>query len=356
MDCKHIVITGGAGFVGSSLCLLFKQHYEQVQVTALDNLMRRGSELNLPRLRKAGVSFMHGDIRQPGDLADIPAFDLLIDCSAEPSVHAGAAGGPSTVIDINLNGTIHCMEAARKNDAALLFLSTSRVYPIDPIRHLSLEETDTRFEMASLQTVAGVSANGIAETFPLEGARSFYGTTKLAAEYFLHEYAYSYNMPVMINRCGVIAGPWQMGKIDQGVVTLWAARHLFGKPLKYIGFGGAGKQVRDILHVNDLFALIEKQCAGLHTWNGQIFNAGGGRPVSASLLELTEICRDVTGCEIPITAEPETSAVDIPVYITDNSKIIDAYGWKPEKSVHDIITDIVRWIQDHRDSLEGILS
>ena len=113
-------------------------------------------------------------------------------------------------------------------------------------------------------------------------------------------------MPAIINRCGVLAGPWQMGKVDQGVITLWVARHVFGLPLKYIGYGGLGKQVRDVLHVNDLFDLIVLQMSSPESWDGRIYNVGGGREVSVSLLELTELCRRATGREVPIGRVPET--------------------------------------------------
>ena len=113
------------------------------------------------------------------------------------------------------------------------------------------EEQSTRFVWTTEQNAPGFSAEGIAEDFALNGARSLYGATKLAAELLLQEYAYSYRMPVLVNRCALLAGPWQMGKVDQGVITLWVARHAYGLPLRYTGFGGQGKQVRDVLHIED---------------------------------------------------------------------------------------------------------
>ena len=128
-------------------------------------------------------------------------------------------------------------------------------------------------------------------------------------------------MAAIINRCGVLAGPWQMGKVDQGVVTLWVARHAFGQPLRYIGFGGLGKQVRDVLHVDDLFDLLLLQMARPARWDGRVYNVGGGNDVSASLLELTEICRRETGREIPIAEVPETSSVDLRIYVGDSRRV-----------------------------------
>ena len=336
MQFRHILITGGAGFVGSSLAILFRESFPDTKITAFDNLKRRGAELNLVGLKQVGAEFIHGDIRCREDLESISDFDLLIDCSAEPSVHAGIHGSPFGVIQHNLIGTINCIETARKQNAAFIFLSTSRIFPIETINLLETEETETRFAWAGKENIPGFSTAGIAEDFPLKGARSIYGATKLSAELLLKEFNYSYNMPIMINRCGVLAGPRQMGKADQGVVTLWVARHEFNKSLKYIGFEGSGKQVRDMLHVQDLFQLIIKQFQRLETWDARVYNVGGGNEMSTSLKELTRICEKVTGKSIPIEPVTETSAVDIKIFITDSSKVKNEFNWKPEKTVDDI--------------------
>jgi CDP-paratose 2-epimerase len=354
MQFRHILITGGAGFAGSSLATLFKERFEGVKVTAFDNLMRRGSELNLAHLRKCSVDFVHGDVRCRDDFQALGKFDLLIDCSAEPSVHAGTSGSPRKVIDINLSGTVNCLEVARENGASVLFLSTSRVYPIEPIRNLNYTETKTRFELDAKQSLPGVSAKGIAENFPLEGARSFYGSTKLASEQFLQEYVYNCGMRGLINRCGLLTGPHQMGKVDQGVITLWLARHIYQKPLKYIGFGGTGKQVRDLLHIRDLFDLIVKQIKQPDCWNGSVFNAGGGREVSVSLQELTSFCQTITGKKVAVTPQPETTAVDIPVYLTDNTKAEKQFGWRPARNVEETLRDIAEWIEQNKTELESV--
>jgi CDP-paratose 2-epimerase len=171
----------------------------------------------------------------------------------------------------------------------------------------------------------------------------------------LREYAYAYGLPLLINRCGIIAGPWQMGKVDQGVVTLWAASHLFRKKLSYTGFGGKGKQVRDILHVSDLSGLILKQLDRPDVWDGRVYNVGGGYEVSASLLELTEFCIAATGNKVPIAATKETSAVDLRIYISDARKAQNEFSWKPEKGVEQIVVDIISWAKSNRSQLESIL-
>jgi len=271
-------------------------------------------------------------------------------------VLAGYGGAPDYVIDTNLMGTVNCLNYARQHDAAAIFLSTSRVYPMETIRTLRYRESDTRFELENEQPVAGVSAKGLSEHFPLEGARSLYGATKLCSELLLNEYADMYGLRAVTNRCGVLTGPWQMGKVDQGVIVLWAARHLYGGALKYIGYGGTGKQVRDILHIHDLFELVLHQVQHIDTLKGSLFNVGGGREVSVSLCELTALCEAATGNKITIAAEPDTRTADIPLYITDNSKVTAATGWAPKISPAAIMEDIVRWLREHEDSLRPVLS
>ncbi|HEY9246818.1 MAG TPA: NAD-dependent epimerase/dehydratase family protein, partial [Candidatus Methanoperedens sp.] len=242
-----ILITGGAGFVGSNLAIEFAKNKKDYTIIALDNLRRRGSELNIPRLKEYGIQFIHGDIRNREDFEGIGDADLVIECSAEPSVLAGYDSSPDYLLNTNLLGTINCLEYARKCRADVVFLSTSRVYPVKTINSLGYIERKTRFELAGEHEIPGVSSRGYSEDFPLSGSRTLYGTTKLASELILQEYIEMYGLRGVINRCGVLTGSWQMGKIDQGVVVLWAAKHHYGQPLSYIGYGGKGKQVRDIL-------------------------------------------------------------------------------------------------------------
>lgn len=351
---QTILITGGAGFVGSHLAILLKSHYADKRVICLDNLKRRGSELNLPRLKKHGVEFVHGDIRNREDLWALPKIDKILECSAEPSVLAGLDGSPDYLIQTNLAGTLNCLELARRDNSDFIFLSTSRVYPIAIINSLKYQEHETRFELLDDQTIPGVSSAGYSEDFPLCGVRSLYGATKMASELFIEEYVHTYGIRAIINRCGVLTGPWQMGKVDQGVVVFWAANHLFQKPLSYFGYGGEGKQVRDILHVRDLFALLQIQMEKIADLNGQVFNVGGGRKVSVSLQELTEICRQLTGNRVAIDKQLADRTADIRIYLTDNTKVTDQTGWQPQISPEEIMTEIIQWLSDHKETLRGI--
>jgi len=352
---KSLLITGGAGFVGSALALQFKQAYPECRVIAFDNLKRRGSELNLPRLRDGGIEFVHGDIRNQEDFDALPPVEAIIEASAEPSVLAGLTSAPDYLINTNLGGTINCLNYARKHDAAFVFLSTSRIYPINQIDAIKLEEAPTRFEVSAEQDFAGISPRGLAENFPLEGYRSLYGATKLCSEYLIQEYQHFYNLRTVINRCGVLTGPWQMGKVDQGVIVLWVARHFWKQPLGYFGFGGTGKQVRDILHVDDLFELVQYQLQNLDQMTGKILNVGGGREVSVSLQELTEICQRVTGNTVPIASQAENRQADIALYLTDNTRVTELTGWQPKRSAEQIVTEVYHWLRENETQLKPIL-
>ncbi|HVD98524.1 MAG TPA: NAD-dependent epimerase/dehydratase family protein [Cytophagaceae bacterium] len=352
-----ILITGGCGFVGSSMAISIKKKYPSYEVIAFDNLKRRGSELNIPRLKAAGIQFIHGDIRNKEDF-DVftEKLDVILEASAEPSVLAGINSTPDYLVNTNLTGTINCLYLAQKHKANFIFLSTSRIYPIENIEKAAFTETATRFSFAEKQPQPGISEKGIAEQFPLEGYRSLYGATKLASELMIHEFNHFYGIKTVINRCGVLTGPWQMGKVDQGVMVLWVARHFWKKNLSYIGYGGKGKQARDVLHVDDLFRLIDHQMHNMEKVNGEIYNVGGGNEISVSLQELTAICEKVTGNKISIQEVSENRQADIRIYVTDNTKVTAATGWKPEISVEKIVEDIYQWLKTNENQLNDILN
>jgi CDP-paratose 2-epimerase len=352
---ETILITGGCGFVGSNLALKLRQDYPSVKIIALDNLKRRGSELNISRLKEQNIEFIHGDIRNPEDFNDIGEISVLIEAAAEPSVLSGINSTPDYVLNSNLVGTINCLNFATKNKAKFIFLSTSRVYPIKALNEISYTEGISRFEISKQQSIIGVSEKGINEQFPIQGARSFYGTSKLSSELLIQEYTEFYNLKSVINRCGVITGPWQMGKIDQGVVVLWLAKHFWKNDLSYIGFGGTGKQLRDIIHINDLYDLVKIQLNDIEKFNNQIFNVGGGNDVSVSLQELTAHCEEITGNKINIHQVKENRLADIPIYITDNSKITETCGWAPKIGAKQTLTTIFDWIKNNEQLVKQLL-
>jgi CDP-paratose 2-epimerase len=350
-----ILITGGAGFIGSNLALCFANGSDAA-IVAFDNLHRRGSELALPRLRASGVDFVHGDVRNPEDFGILPPVDLVIECSAEPSVHAGYDSGARYLVNTNLLGTINCLDYARRCGAAVIFLSTSRVYSIAALRALPLRHEGSRLALLPGEHGPGWSGRGISEDFPISGPRSLYGATKLASELLIEEYGAAYRLNGIVNRCSVITGPWQMGKVDQGFFALWAARHCYSGALGYSGFGGMGFQVRDVLHVADLYELISLQAHALEAHAGKVYNVGGGPEISISLAELTELCSARTGRHLQLGSDPVTRPADVPFYVTDSTRVRAATGWAPTKSVVMILDEILEWLGENRPVLAPILA
>ncbi len=352
---KNILILGGSGFVGSQLAKRLKSHNPKASILAIDNLKRRGSELNLADFKKLGIDFSHADIRVSSDLFDLSGnFDLVIDCSAEPSVLAGLNSAPNYLLQTNLMGTLNVLEFVRQRAKKLLFLSTSRVYSIQPLTEIKLNESESRFDANAKQEIAGVNNQGISEIFPTHLARSLYGASKLCSEQLIQEYNYTYGTETLINRCGVIAGPGQFGKTDQGVFTLWVAKHFFKGQLTYTGFGGQGKQVRDLLHPEDLFDLVVKQINDSKPWKAETYNVGGGLACSTSLKELTQLAIESTGNKISIESKPTTTSVDIPWYVTDSTKASKYYQWSPKHTAKSIVGDITNWIRENQRSLEPL--
>jgi CDP-paratose 2-epimerase len=354
---ETVLVTGGAGFIGSHLAIGLKTKFPDSHVIAFDNLKRRGSELNLGRLRDAGVRFVHGDVRCAEDLSSLSrAPQLVVECSAEPSAQAGYGESPEYLINTNLVGCINCLEICRRHRADLLFLSSSRVYPYVLLNRMKIIEDATRFRLAAGETLPGVSDWGISEDFSLRGARTLYGASKLASELLIEEYADAYGVRTIINRCGLVTGPGQMAKLDQGVFGLWMAAHHFQLPLRYIGFGGQGKQVRDFLHVEDLKDLILLQIESFDRYAGEIFNAGGGPQFSLSLRECTALCREITGNVIPLGEDRETRRGDVKLYVTDHRRISELSGWRPIRDARATLGDIHAWMSKETATLEPLFT
>ena len=314
--------------MGSNLAVRFAS--EGYGVTVLDNLSRKGSETLRDRVVARGIRFVQGDVRNPEDLNSLKdEFSLMIECSAEPSVLVGTQGKDARyLLDVNLQGAINCFEWARERRVPVIFLSSSRIYPYDRLNACQYREAGTRYEFVG--GCAGVTSTGVSIDMPLSGIRSLYGASKLSAEFILKEYAAQYDLPAIIDRCGVIAGPWQLGKVDQGVVTFWLANHYFKKPLTYIGFGGEGKQVRDLLHIDDLSDLVLEQAGRLvadkPAYRGEIFNVGWSIHSHLSLKETTAICRELTGHMIEIGSVLENRPADVIWFMTDNGITEDVFG------------------------------
>jgi len=353
----RILITGGAGFVGSELAVRFSEKNHRVVV--MDNLVRRGSETNLERLARHGVEFVHGDVRNPEDFENLPAgIEFICDVSAQPSV---VSGYRNPVFDLTNNslGVIRVLEFARNHRCPLIFFSTNRVYLVNKLLELPRREAETRIEWdpdacntlpATRRPLGFDPIHGVSEDLAVDGGlRTVYGLSKLIADLSCQEYAHSFDMPVVINRFGVIAGTGQFAKLDQGWVVWWAIAHYFKLPLKYIGWNG--KQVRDVLFLDDVCALVELQMSQMNRFRGDIFNLGGGAANSLSLREGTRLLEKKLGHGTNISVEDTVRKGDLPIYFTDNRKAAAQLHWKPAVSLEQGFDKILDWIGGNEDAL-----
>ncbi len=349
-----ILITGIAGFVGSRLAQYFKLNNESIEIIGIDNLSRKGSEYNLPLLKKLGCTFIHGDIRSKEDVEELPKTDWIIDCAANPSVLAGINGGTSQLVNHNLGGTLHLLEKCRKDNSGLIMLSTSRVYSIEALCEIPLKSNESSFVVdAAKQFPIGFTAAGITNKFATTAPISLYGATKLASEVMAMEYSYAFNIPVWINRCGVIAGAGQFGKIDQGIFSFWIYQWLMQKPLSYIGFEGSGHQVRDFFSPSDLGNLISKQVSSEAKNIPKIINVGGGLETSMSLKQLNHYCVEKFGFQKEIIQSKESRPFDIPYYVTDNADALKYWNWQPQDTKKQILDGIFDWANANKTLIES---
>jgi CDP-paratose 2-epimerase len=338
----RILITGICGFAGSTLARDLREHRENLEIVGIDNLSRKGSETNLPLLRENGIDVRVGDVRNRADLDAFGNVDWLIDAAANPSVLAGVDGKTSSaeLLDHNLVGTIPMLEFCHSRSIPFTLLSTSRVYGIHEMRKIRLETEGTRFVPEAGQSIPGFSANGIAENFSTEPPVSLYGASKRCAELLALEYSETFGFPVWVNRCGVLAGAGQFGKPDQGIFSYWihswAGRH----PLKYLGFGGNGHQVRDCLHPKDMVPLLWKQYdAGSDPEKPRIVNLSGGIESATSLADLSAWCSANIGGN-DVVRDGGDRLFDIPWVVLDHSLASYAWDWKPQTSRDAILRDI----------------
>ena len=340
-----ILITGGCGFVGSNLCIFIKKNISKAKVYSLDNLYRKGSKLNQKRLKLYRIKNFNFDIKDNLKVSKLPKFDLIIDCCAEASVEISAKQ-PDRVLYTNLVGTFNILEKCRKDKSNLIFLSSSRVYSINSLRKI----INKKYIKNKINSKILIDEN-----FDTSSPKSIYGMTKHSSEQLIQEYNYAYNIKYLINRFGVISGPWQFGKQDQGFISLWLQKHLFKKKLKYIGFGGFGNQIRDVIHIDDVCEIISKQIKKIKRINNQIFNIGGGIKNSLSLKELTLACQNLTKRKIYIERINHTSKFDIPYYVSNNKKIKQFYNWNPKKNLKNILMDTFKWIRINQSQLKKFI-
>ena len=334
-----ILITGGCGFVGSNLCLSLKQ--KNYKITSLDNLSRKGSLYNLSLLKKKKIRNLKIDIQNFKKISKLPKYDLIIDCCAEAAVEI-SKNQIDRVINTNLIGTINILKKVKKNKSKIIFLSSSRINPIDEINKVLNKK------VLNKKILLNRSFN---ENSSIFGPKTIYGVTKLASEMFIEEFSYAFKIKYIINRCAVISGPLQFGKQDQGFVSLWIWSHLMKKKLSYIGYNGLGNQVRDILHIHDLCELVDLQIKKINSINNTLFTVGGSKKNSISLKELTKVCEKISGNRLNISKIKKTSIYDIPYFITDNSLVKKTYNWAPKKNIYDVVKDTYIWISKNKKEL-----
>src|SRR6266568_8708163 len=338
----RVLITGVCGFVGATLARGLRDGWPDLEIVGLDNFVRAGSELNRAPLRELGVRVRHGDVRHPSDLEAFPPCEWILDAAANPSVLAGVDGKTSSrqLIEHNLGGTVNLLELAKAWNAGLIMLSTSRVYSVRALAAISVAPNGERFDpTASENSQPGFTGSGVGENFSTEPPLSLYGATKRASELLALEYADVFNLPIYVNRCGVLAGAGQFGKIDQGIFSFWIHSYKRQRALKYLGFDGSGRQVRDCLHARDLLPLLAKQITAPRKDAPRVINVSGGLKQSASLKQLSDWCAARFG-ETPIASDKTTRPFDVPWLVLDSSLAGKIWSWQPQTSLEAIWSEI----------------
>jgi CDP-paratose 2-epimerase len=349
----RILISGICGFVGSTVArsLLAAGH----QVTGFDSYIRPGSETNREPLQRLGAKVITADLRFAVQIDALPAADFVIDAAANASVLAGVDGKTSSreLVDHNLTGTVNMLEYCKAHRAGFILLSTSRVYSIAPLAGLKVAVAKNAFKPdPKAKLPAGLTAAGLDETFATTAPISLYGATKLASEALALEYGETFGFPVFINRCGVLAGAGQFGRADQGIFAYWINSWLRKRPLKYLGFGGHGHQVRDCLHPRDLDPLLKKQLAAPKIAAGdRIVNLSGGVASAMSLRQLSDWCAKRFGPH-PVAPDGTPRPFDIPWIVLDSAKAKRVWGWQPATPTAAVLEEIAAHAEAHLGWLE----
>lgn len=359
----RILVTGVCGFAGSVIVRSLLGSRSGLSILGIDNLSRKGSETNMESLRGLSCDVRIGDVRDRPLLDSLPDCDWIIDCAANPSVLAGVDGSSSRdLVDQNLYGTVNLLELCKKWNAGFTLLSTSRVYSITAMASLPIEKSPTRFEIAPSAKGPGWSDIGITEAFSTQPPISLYGSTKLCSEWLALEYGAAFGFPVWINRCGVLAGAGQFGKADQGIFSYWIHSWMSNRPLRYIGFGGSGLQVRDCLHPRDLASVILRQIDHRGNEKPRIVNLAGGLANSMSLKELSTWCAAKSQPALPdkdpalLSDSASVRPFDIPWAILDSSLAEETWSWKPVTTLDMILCEILDHALENPDWLDLVAS
>ena len=349
-----VLISGICGFAGSTIAHRLLESSPGIALSGFDNFSRPGSELNRELLQKRGAKLFHADIRSVSDMEMVPAADWIIDTAANPSVGAGVDAMTSSrqLLEHNLYGTVNIMELAKRHRAGCILLSTSRVYSIDALSQLPLSQVDSAYRVEDgTDLPPGASAAGIAEQFSTRPPISLYGSTKLASEFVALEYGETFDFPVWVNRCGVLAGAGQFGRPDQGIFAFWINSYLRRRPLRYIGYAGRGLQTRDALHPGDLVPLLLKQMRETSTTKPRVINLGGGAANARSLAQVSAWCAARFG-EHTLGVDPAPRAFDVPWLVMDARLAHETWDWEPQTPIEKIFEEIALHAEQHPRWLE----
>jgi CDP-paratose 2-epimerase len=336
MNGETVLVTGGAGFIGTNLAHRLLSRGSQVRV--FDNLSRGGVERNLRWLKDTHgdlVEFQEGDIRDRAAVARaVKGIGRAFHFAAQVAVTT-SLDDPITDFEINARGTLNLLEELRALDtpAPLVFTSTNKVY--GGLYDLQFAERENRYEPADPEIRSG----GISEERGLD-FHSPYGCSKGTADQYVIDYARTYGMDAVVFRMSCIYGPHQFGTEDQGWVAHFLIKAKNGEPITLYG---DGKQVRDILFVEDLvdaFLLAQENMAEL---SGQAFNMGGGPGNTISLLELLELIKDLHG-EKPSVTFDDWRPGDQRYYVSNFSKFQNATGWRPQYGVTEGVKALYSWL------------
>ena len=331
------LITGGAGFIG---CNTAKNLGEAGwDVVMLDNLSRPGSEKNLDWLRRQiSFEFLNVDVRDTQEVADVIAkddFDVIIHLAAQVAVTTSVLS-PRLDFEVNAFGTFNVLEAIRCRSPNTIFLnaSTNKVY--GQLNDIMVRESDTRYEFVHHPL-------GIAETQPLD-FHSPYGCSKGAADQYVVDYARIYGLRCVNFRQSCIYGYRQFGIEDQGWVAWFTIAHVLGKPITIYG---DGKQVRDVLFVDDLVAVFRCAIDVIDSVSGRTFNIGGGVQNTVSLLELIEYLEDLSGRKATYSFA-DWRPGDQPVYVSDIRRAGADLNWSPAVSAREGVARLYAWVVQNR--------
>jgi len=339
-EFRSIVIFGGAGFIGSNWTeRLLKTTDAKIHV--FDNLSRQGARHNLEYLQRiAGktgrLQITVGDVRDASMVSRVLRYATEIYNFAAQVAVTTSLVEPRLDFEVNLGGTFNILEAARQHgqNPYLLFTSTNKVYGSSADDQVIAE--DKRY--------VSPDSKGTDESQPLD-FHSPYGCSKGAADQYVRDYARIYGLRSVVFRMSCIAGPRQFGSEDQGWVAHFLYSALEGKPLTIYG---DGRQVRDVLYVEDLLRAFEAAYGNRERAAGQIYNIGGGQENTVSLLELMDHIADLTGARADYDWA-DARAGDQLIYVSNHDKFSQQTGWQPQVNLDGILKGIHRWYRNNRE-------